>query len=277
MVHIGKYKNINELREIWKDCYDDSEEYIDFFMENMKNDIDMAVCIRDGKAVGVMYLLPCRVYPKGQKGYYWYAGGVLKEYRNKGVFSHIVEEILCFTNARGIKSFCFSMPELREFYHVKGLTNCYYKAKIELKKQKKEVDGKIIKSKLKPGEYGDLRNKYLSDIPHIKWEDEVLDYAVLEKRFCGGIGDLLETEGKQYGILGEIKQDTLYVEETTLKYIELEGMCDELCEMYGVDSIQVQLPITVNGTEVLCDKFDKIYTGMGDIESGNLYISLILI
>lgn len=278
MVNIGKYDNVDELKEIWRKCYDDPEEYIDFFMENMLNNIEEAVCVMDGKAVGVIYLITCEVSDTGEKAYYWYAGGVLPEYRNKGVFSDIVDGILDFTHNRGCKSFCYSMPELEKFYNSKGLTENYYKLNVVLKKSGRVDVNNIKRRELKKGEYGTLRNTYLSYVPHIVWDDTFLDYAVMEKRFCQGVGDLLQIGENTYGILGDIKGNILNIEETTFSYGEIKHMCDELCSMYNVEELHVQFPVGMKEAENISEKeCVSIYTGLGDVGTQGVCVSLILL
>lgn len=278
MVRIGKYSKTEELKQIWKYCYDDSEEYIDFFMEYMLGKIDAAVSIREEKAVGVMYLIPCKVFPADEKAYYWYAGGVLPEYRNKGVFLEIVDEILDFTHKMGRKSFCYAMPELQKFYQSKGLKWCYSKLEVEFRMHSRINDMKIKRRELNPGEYQALRNGFFSDIPHILWEKQFLYYAVLEKRFCGGIGDLLEIGKKKYGVLGEIWDNTLYIEESTFTYKEMNGISDYLCSLYGVKKIYAPFPIPLEKRgEMSVGKCERIYAGLGDIDFTDLWVSLTLL
>lgn len=274
MIFIGKYNKTDELINIWKECYDDTLDYIDFFIKNMSENVKEAVYLIDNKAVGVMYLIQCTINNTGEKAFYWYAGGVIKEYRKRGVFSELVDAILQYSDRTGYKSFCYAMPEMREFYKNKGLINEYYKSNRMIKKSGNNC--KIRRRKLKKGEYLTLREEYFSGINYIEWSRRYLDYAVEEKRICGGIGDIIIIEDKPYVVIGDIKDGILYIEETTIEEKVLCNIADSLCNMYNVDGICVQTPI--NKSYMVDNITEKcIYSAMGNIESNDLYVSLTLL
>lgn len=274
MVIIGKYNKTDELINIWKECYDDTLEYIDFFMKNMSENVKEAVYLIDNKAVGVMYLIPCMINNTGEKAFYWYAGGVIRKYRKRGVFSELVDAILQYSDRTGYKSFCYAMPQMREFYKNKGLVNEYYKSNTMIKKSGNNCN--ISRRKLKKGEYLTLREEYFSGINYIEWNKKYLDYAAEEKRICGGIGDIITIEDKPYAVIGDIKDGILYIEETTIEEKVLCNISDSLCNMYNADGICVQTPIN---NDYMVDNVTEeyIYSAMGNIESNDLYVSLTLL
>ena len=87
MVVAGEPWMIPALSRIWEICFGDSPEYIRFFMERRFPTCQSFVWLEQGEPVGVVYLLPSLL--QGKQSFYSYAGGVLPEYRNRGIFRKI--------------------------------------------------------------------------------------------------------------------------------------------------------------------------------------------
>ena len=274
MIEISKSTRINELKEIWRKSFEDSEEYIEFFMQNAFENTIPVTCVRDGIAVGVIYMFECEEGYTGKKAYYWYAGGVLPEYRKTGVFREIVDYILEFTTKEGVGSFCYAMPELREFYMKSGMDRFYHSVNVKTEVDRGLTEHNIVCSELKAKEYKKLREKTFAGGSYIRWDEKYLEYVIREKKFCQGICDKLDIGGKSYVIVGDIRECCLYIEETTMNYDEFVRMSERLAALYGVQKINAHIP------EFMADDpvgESVLFSGLGNMDSGNLWVSLTLL
>ena len=281
MIEIAGRDRIEELKDIWRVCFDDSEEYIDFFMEHAFDAAVAVAYICDEKAVGAAYLFPCVIGRAGTRAYYWYAIGVLPDYRKKGIFSEMVDFLLALGRREGRKSFCFAMPELRGFYSSKGLDQFYYSVEVHFGRTEDVLnlgtscdmpDG-IQREELSAKEYGILRREAFLNRDYIRWEDDYLAYAIKEKRFCQGICDKLLAGNKTYAVIGEIQEQRLNIEETTMNCRELQAFSNQLCRLYGVSDIYAQIPdFFMYGTD-----YNRKFSGLGNMGAANVWIALTLL
>ena len=88
MVVKGEKWMIQDLSRIWEVCFGDSQEYIRLFMERRFFTCEPLVWLEDRQVMGVVYLLPCLI--EGRKAYYGYAGGVLPQFRKRGIFENLL-------------------------------------------------------------------------------------------------------------------------------------------------------------------------------------------
>lgn len=274
MIEIAKSTRINELKEIWRKSFEDPEEYIDFFMQNAFENTIPVTCIRDGISVGVIYMFECEEGNTGKKAYYWYAGGVLPEYRKSGVFKEIVDYILKYTTNEGAISFCYAMPELREFYMKSGMDRFYHSVNIKIEMGKEVSEHNIVCSGLKVKEYKELRERTFAGGSYIRWDEKYLEYAIREKQFCHGICDKIDIGGKTYAIVGDVSECCLNIEETTMNYDELIGMAEQLAALYCIQKINARIPRFMIDKSV---REPEIFSGLGNMDSGNFWISLTLL
>lgn len=274
MIEIAKEARIEQLKEIWRKCFDDPDEYIDFFMENAFNLSVPVVCVKDNVAVGVIYLFACEIGRTGKKAYYWYAGGVLPQYRKRGVFREIAEYILKFAGDEGALSFLYAMPGLRDFYKKSGLEETYYSFDIELETGNTKIKSGITRGELTAEEYIKLRDDAFGNKNFVRWDEPYLEYVLKEKKFCGGICDRLKMDEEVYALAGEIRDDILYIEETTMDYDKLTSLAEDLSVLYRVSKIHAHIPGYMIGKNA--DK-PEIISGVGNVNSDELWISLTLL
>ena len=76
-----------------------------------------------------------------------------------------------------------------------------------------------------------------------------------------------------YVLAGEIRDDILYIEETTMDYDKLTSLAEDLSGLYRVSKIHAHIPGYMIGKNV--DKLE-IISGVGNVNSDELWISLTL-
>ena len=109
---------------LWKDCFSDPNEYIDFFMKKRFRADFCAILEENREVVGMIHLLPCLIEPK-QKALYWYAAGIRSDYRNKGLFRKFSIHVKKEANNLGYRNLCVPAQGLEEFYKSIGFSSEY--------------------------------------------------------------------------------------------------------------------------------------------------------
>lgn len=118
---------------------------------------------RDGKIVSMLYLLDCKVF-NGDETYhafYLYAAATDPDYRNRGLMSELLNEVLKENKVIITKP---ANEKLFHFYEKFGFKTCSYKDKVKKKFGAEE--------RLNTCQYINLRKKLLENIPHIMLNDE---------------------------------------------------------------------------------------------------------
>ena len=97
----------------------------------------------------------------------------------------------------------------------------------------------------------------------------MLGYCLKEKRFCGGFCDILKIENQQFAIIGEIKDEVMHVEETTIPLELLKLYQSSILNLYKVSQMKVRIQTAKNEGK-------RINAGMGDVPAASLWLSLTL-
>ena len=117
--------DIDELKNLWLSCFEDSEEAIRLFFERNKNTYHAYTAILDGKIVSALYLIDCRL--GGENAHYLCGAATLPEYRKRGIMGELIEYSLNDAKSRGDR-FSVLLPAnvgLYRYYSALGYrTSC---------------------------------------------------------------------------------------------------------------------------------------------------------
>ena len=263
-------KDYIDLKHIWKVCFGDSDEYIDFFFENKISNCYPIAFVYDAKIIGAMYLMPVSAmqYCHIKKGLYGYAIGVLPEYRKNGVYSFVhskIEEYVISNNMFYIIS--PANQKLCDYYKGLGLIENAYVCE-KTYEVTADCTCSFLESELDFKKYHSLRNEYLKDKNAVFWDEDALCYVLKENEFTGGFNIILtDTTGMQYFVIIKKTQDMIVVTESNTDNPEkLNGY---LSKRFNCKKIKWVLPSD--------DTNQKILYGLTcNLKKDNYYLNLIL-
>lgn len=238
MVVNGERWMIPELSRIWEICFGDSQEYIRLFMERRFFTCIPLVWLEDGQVMGVVYLLPCLV--EGRKAYYGYAGGVLPQYRKRGIFEELLNYAEQFCEQRDATFLFVPISGSEEYYRKRGFQTSFF-----FSSMKYGNEGTYMPCQLREADarsYTRLRDKNFSAYPYLQWDEAAVDYALAENRFCGGFSKIVTTH-KDDIIFGRKNGNVLEILETTLDPETAKKMAPFFCENWNADEVVFQFPI----------------------------------
>ncbi|MDL2265372.1 GNAT family N-acetyltransferase [Parabacteroides sp. OttesenSCG-928-G07] len=118
-----------QIKQLWKTCFDDSDEFIRFFFDQIYNEKNVVSIKESGKVVSVMQILPyemtwCNtIIPVS----YVYAACTAPEMRNRGLMGKLIEKAHKQMLERGD---CMSIlipanSSLFEYYRKQGYTEVF--------------------------------------------------------------------------------------------------------------------------------------------------------
>lgn len=222
------------IHEMWKQCFGDSDEFIDFYMEKRMNELNMLVIYRDGKAVSMASFLPADIQTQigNIEGYYVYAVATLPEYQGQGLSSRILQ----FAQEHWQKPLILSPaePDLRIFYAKRGFQPVYDKKFYSLQPCKEceapEVEIKPATAK----EYKKIRDEKWQGAGYVAWLEEDIAYAMEHAAFQQGetlqIRCCQHEDEPDHILMYTVDGDTLRIVESSLNLCQLPKLFSLLAQ-----------------------------------------------
>ena len=269
-ISIAKKEHIEQLKNIWKICFGDSDDYVDFFFKNRFETCYGVIASVDDKVAGAMYLLPvkAREYDCEKNGFYIYAIGVLPEYRGKSIYVTMHSVLYDYLKANNL--FCILCPankKLAEYYKSLGFVENAYV--YEDKYTGKEEIFNFTARELKAEEFELIRNKSFKDINPILWDKVALEYVLKENIYCNGKNLIIEFDNNKYFLLLRGAGDVITVYESNVTDKEIkQKISNYLSKIYNTKNIHW---ICAKGNS------EPILYGLScNLKKNNYYLNLIL-
>ncbi len=114
-------QHVLEVRELWSVSFGDSDDYMDFYFDNIYPYNIVFGAFDGNKLVSMIHLNPNKVYYCGRIIDTHYIVGVAtrKEYRNQGIMRELMTACVEYLRNKG-ELFTFLMPEKKEYYIGQG-------------------------------------------------------------------------------------------------------------------------------------------------------------
>jgi predicted acetyltransferase len=179
------------IANIWKTCFGDSEEYIDFFF---KGAFDRDTCFLyddNGEAAAMLHLLPITLWTGNEhiNGDYLFAAATLPQYRKKGIMSEMLTQAGDDTAARKGK-FIALLPaneHLYDYYSLSGFIKAQSVRRASFFREELEKEASAAAPAVMEPDINTMyaeRKEYFD--PALLWEREMFSYALDEWTFTGG-------------------------------------------------------------------------------------------
>lgn len=119
-------KDIKELRQMWEDIFNDPDEFIDYYFEDVCRENKILVAYDGSVPVGMLHLNPYKVteYNKIVDCIYIVGVAVKRKYRRKGIMKSMIQKVID-DNRNLSPGFLFLMPEEKEYYMGLGFKTIY--------------------------------------------------------------------------------------------------------------------------------------------------------
>ncbi|MEG1943277.1 MAG: GNAT family N-acetyltransferase [Angelakisella sp.] len=234
---------IPDLTALWQCCFGDSEDYISFFMTRRFQPEGTVVWLEGGRAVGAIYLLPCKIGI--QEARYCYAVGVSPEYRGRGICAAMLAAAETWCVSRQMPLFCAPRAGMADYYRQRGYQDAFFCRWVEFSPTGHADE--LAPTEVESAQYMRLRNQALPQQGLVRWDEPAVEYALAEHRLCGGFAHLLSWQGEDYLLLGQQEARGLVLTETTLPEGLLAKLAPSLCASYGGNRLFCRLPSPQGG------------------------------
>lgn len=269
--YAGK-RDVSALCEIWRDCFDDPAEYIDYFYRENIDRISVVVCTENDRPVSVIHLFDAVFKNGGSElnAKLIYAAGTRSGYRRKGLMGKLLRYVTSEASRGGYALFLKpASPYLSRYYKGFGFeTDAYFR----LVTLNPGEDLPVSVSALTPEEYNRMRDAAFSDRPYAKWPDSHIRWCVDENEFCGGKTVAVRLNGESRFLMGSPRKDSFLITETDMSLSQLRQASGALCGFFGAAVLQAYLP------DHSCREGKKIVSSLVyNAPLLNTYVNLILI
>lgn len=229
---------IPQIKEIWKRCFGDEEDYIGFYFAHRFTEENMLVCMEEDKPVAMTTFLKAYLM-EGQEEvpvHYAYAVATLPEYQGRGYARALLEE--------GKQHFGTAVvlepagESLIYYYEKLGFRKAFPVAERiispdEIAKAEGEVPGQqeYWLLTVTPAEYAGIRDAYFKGKGYIRWDKDAIAYALLENDYADGYAYKIQHHGKE---------DILFFREMEGETAE-SGVKNNCLEITGIEVLETSL------------------------------------
>ncbi len=171
MMEFKNCKDISALRSLWKEAFEDSDEFLDMFFSTAYSYERCLATFIDDELAGALYIFDCEL--NGKKIAYIYAVATAKKHRGKGVCQALMHYTHDYLKKNGYTA-AILVPGSRElfaFYEKSGYKTCGFLEEFECKKRKGNLKPEEITAK----EYMSLRHKFLPENSVVNINTEFLN------------------------------------------------------------------------------------------------------
>ena len=183
---------IPQLKELWKKCFGDPNEYIDSFYDRFCSADQVLTAVEDGQVCSMAALLPAALRtPEGEDlpVTYLYALATNPDIQGKGHARQLLQYADRLLADRGDKAMALvpASPSLHKFFAALGMTECFAHRKSEFLASSLtgRPDGGVF-TPIGPEEYNAIRNAYLAGSLFLSYPDQLIRLQSLCSGMSGG-------------------------------------------------------------------------------------------
>ncbi len=200
-----------EIALLWKDCFGEHREAIDYFLANVFSPEHCLVQVVKERVVAMVHMLPADIISEAGtvQAHYIYAAATDSAFRSQGLMGQLLNEAFSYGESRGdVCSFLLpSEPSLYDYYARYGYTP-YFRTRFAEISTAELASLPILEGEQVTASRGEklgiqsgvslLRNDQLSgERGSILWPHKYLDYAMQVNSIYGGeTSSLSGTDGR---------------------------------------------------------------------------------
>lgn len=178
-----------QLKELWKNVFGDTDEYISLFFEKRFTPSQCVAAISGGKVVGMLFLLPFNLVCVNERysGRYIYAVATHPDHRRQG----ISESMLSFAHKKAasegaaLSALVPANAPLFDYYRKRGFETEFYKKELTLYPDSDAKSVQLCCCCL--DEQLETRRKLFADSRmFVDWDKDALCYQQHENELLGG-------------------------------------------------------------------------------------------
>lgn len=241
----------DDVSRLWHDCFGDSNEYVDFFLDQFDISKHMLVFIDGEKPVSMLSMLPMSVVTKvgmTLSGRYIYGVATDPRYRGRGISSKLLEHAHQYLRSVGVRVSILAPAsgDLFNFYHQRGFESEFFigSAAVNAEELSPFTESFFV-NEASVTEYSVIREKAFSgSAMFVRWESDALQYRMAETSMLGGETLLLYTDPTTRAIaVCHNEGDVVNIKELALDGMSIPTALGILGHKYKAKEFRLRLPM----------------------------------
>lgn len=206
-IRFAQKSDANDLKAIWKTCFGDEDQFIDFYFTNRFKENEVVVLTDTGNIAAMLTIVHSRLVTPQSQSYnaaMLYAIATHPDYRNKGCATQLMNFTNNYLSANNIIHTILVPADqhLFEFYHRQGYKDAFYIRVVvmthEMIDQFVIPENNMLKIKIMgPEAYNGRRNRLLKGCLHIAYADKEIAYQKQLSQHSGADIYALDAEEAQ--------------------------------------------------------------------------------
>lgn len=240
------------VRYLCSEIFGDPQPYVDFFIEKRYNLSNCFVLTKEDAPIGMLHSFPCSLMV-GKKSYscrYLYYIGVLKQYRNLGLATKMINYAVDVQHSEGTDVFCLlpANDALYKFYQKIGFQEFFKCDLIDISVEKKNLPSVNFSAEPDLNLFCKIRESFLASCKsYVKWDRHAIEYAVEECIFTGGRAIVFErTHDKsrlEYALIKSYDEKTKSVFVSEFAGSDFSALTSCIVQIFPVvQNIKVRYP-----------------------------------
>lgn len=253
VVYADRDRDGVQIAELWKTCFGDEEDYIEFYLDNRMTEDNMLVVYEDGRAVSMASFLPVRYLCEGEyvPARYVYAVATLPEYRGKGLAKHILQ----FAQEHYKQPLILAPAEesLMRYYETLGFKRAFQDTREHMTEDLRALalqeDGEreFEMTPISAKEYVQRRDEKCAKEGYVSWDESAVSYVMEQCERYGGRAALVQRQTDAVAeddiLMYQKEEDTLVIVESSLDAETLRDMLPYLMDDTGTGkAVYGQMP-----------------------------------
>ncbi len=203
MIRFATPTDLEQIKVLWKICFDDSESYVSRFLSTIGIANRCLVYETDGRVVSMLFVLPASMIVQGdvKQIHYIYACATSPGYRGKGIMAKLLDAAA----QTAVYALVLIPANIKLSAYYKKLDFVAFSNKPQFPKilslDGKPLDDDSIRSIIT------IRKRHITSELSVQWSDEILRFALTDFAESGGVAIV---EGDSYLLFekksGEVKE-----------------------------------------------------------------------
>lgn len=238
LFRFAERSDVNSLKKLWKTCFGDEDEYIDFFFENRFEPDECLCAFCGGELAGMLFLLPITAVC-GEREYsarYIYAVCTEPRFRNRMISTRLLAFAHEYMEKNGVDMSLLvpAEPSLFEYYKKRGFETEFFCREIEIKAEKNTIS--LEKTELQRL-FGERNAVFADSGLYMRWDEKALGQIERECDFLGG-ETLVFSNG--YAVCYPF-EDRVFVKEWGARSLD-DHVLAAIAEYFGKKTAVVRIP-----------------------------------
>lgn len=184
-IRLVKQEDLDDLKEIWRMSFGDSDSFIDFYFQTRDWMSEIAVLLEGGKAVSMLTMIPVDMVDQDGKkssAAMLYAIATHPDFQKRGFADRLIEfsNQHLLSNQTAVTLLVPASEELFAFYAKRGYRDGFYVREAVLSRSEiGELTDEYRPCRfvpVKPMEYNAMRRKLLEGHPHLNYRDDEIAF-----------------------------------------------------------------------------------------------------